>query len=73
MSDTLMQIRDARRISEMSLEQAASSAGVSKSTYQIHEQHPENFRLCEIRGLFDSMTKKGQDNLRRAVMENFLS
>ena len=40
----------ARRASKVTVEEAATVCGLSKVTYLQREQHPDQFRLCELMG-----------------------
>lgn len=62
----------ARRASGMSIENAATSADMSKPCYISREKHPEQFRLCELVGLYEGMTDTAKPILRDAVQDIFL-
>ena len=55
--------RAARKASDMTLEQAATSCDVSKPTYAQHEQMPGDYRLSELRGLYSDMTETARSIL----------
>lgn len=59
--------RAARKASDMTFEQAATSCNVSKPTYVQHEQMPGDYRLSELRGLYSSMTETAKPILLDAV------
>lgn len=62
----------ARRASGMSIDRAATLADMSKQCYISREKHPEQFRLCELAGVYDGMTDTAKPILREAVQEIFL-
>lgn len=62
----------ARKASGMTLEIAAKHTDMSKQGYINREKHPDQFRLCEIAGLFKAMDSTSKSILRDAVDEIFL-
>lgn len=50
----------ARRASKVTVEEAACVCGLSKVTYLQREQHPDQFRICELMGLHDCLTNLGK-------------
>ena len=62
----------ARKASGLSLEDASELADVSKPCYIGREKHPEQFRLCELLGVYRGMTDTAKPIMRDAVQEIFL-
>lgn len=62
----------ARRASKVTVEEAASVCGLSRVTYLQREQHPDQFRICELMGLHDCLTELGKRILVEGIT-NFLS
>lgn len=63
----------ARKASSLSLEIAAEKADLSKQCYINREKHPEQFRLCELTGVYEALTDTSKAILREAVSDIFLS
>lgn len=61
----------ARRASKVTVEEAASVCGLSKVTYLQREQHPDQFRICELMGLHDCLTDLGKRILLEGVANFF--
>lgn len=59
--------RAARRASDMTLEDAGSCCGVTRVTYQQRETAPGDFRLSELRSLYEEMTQTARPILADAV------
>ncbi len=62
----------ARKASDMTLSTASELANVTVQTYISRERHPEQFRLCELKGVYDGMTDTGKAILRDGLDEIFL-
>lgn len=62
----------ARKASDMTLSTASELAKVTVQTYISRERHPEQFRLCELQGVYDGMTDTGKAILRDGLYEIFL-
>lgn len=62
----------ARKAAGMSLEAASEKAKLSKQCYINREKHPEQFRLCELVGVYRSLSDTAKPILRSAVEEIFL-
>ena len=61
----------ARRASSLTVEKAASLCGVSRPTYNARERNPLDFRLCELRSLYDSLDDIGKRLLFEGVVSVF--
>ena len=62
----------ARKASGLSLESAAEKVKLSKQCYINREKNPEQFRLCELAGLYQSLSETAKPILRDAVADIFL-
>lgn len=62
----------ARKASGMSLDYASEKAKLSKQCYINREKHPEQFRLSELAGVYDSMSDTARPILKSAVEDIFL-
>lgn len=62
----------ARRASKVTVEEAAGVCGLSKVTYMQREQHPDQFRICELMGLHDRLTDLGKRILVEGVANFFI-
>ena len=62
----------ARKASGMSLECASEKAKLSKQCYINREKHPEQFRLCELVGVYEELSDTAKPILRSAVEDIFL-
>ena len=73
MENTAEKFAAARRASGMTLAKAAESAGIrSINTYTGREDDPLQFRLGELKGMYDSMDNIGRPLLLEAVTDIFL-
>lgn len=61
----------ARRASKVTVEEAACVCGLSKVTYLQREQHPDQFRICELMGLYDCLTNLGKRILVEGITNFF--
>lgn len=62
----------ARKVSDMTIRTAAELAKVTPQTYITRERHPEQFRVCELKGVYDGLTEIGKYLFRDGVSEIFL-
>lgn len=62
----------ARRASKVTVEEAASVSGLSKVTYLQRERHPDQFRICELMGLYDCLTDLGKRILVDGITNFFV-
>lgn len=62
----------ARKVSDMTLSTAAELAKVTPQTYIAREKHPEQFRVCELKGVYDGLTETGKSLFRDGMSEIFL-
>lgn len=62
----------ARKVSGMTLSTAAELAKVTSQTYIAREKHPEQFRVCELKGVYDGLTETGKSLFRDGMSEIFL-
>ncbi len=63
----------ARRASGMSLSLAAEKAKLSIQCYINREKHPEQFRLCELMGVYEDLSDTAKPIMRSAVEDIFLT
>ena len=63
----------ARKASDLTLENAAKLANLSKQGYINREKNPEQFRLCELAGVYQEISDTAKPIFREGVMEIFLS
>lgn len=57
----------ARRASGMTCEHAGTTCGISRVTYQQRESSPEDFRLSELRSLYQDMSQTAKPILFDAI------
>lgn len=62
----------ARRASDMSLDQAAELAKLSKPSYISREKTPMNFRLSELEGIYNGLSETAKPIFLSAVTDIFL-
>lgn len=62
----------ARKASGLSLESAADAVELSKQGYINREKQPDQFRLCELEGLYKKLNDTARPILAEAVSEIFL-
>ena len=60
--------RAARRASDITLESAGEICAVSRVTYQQKETNPGNFRLSELKALYEALSDTSKDIMRQAVV-----
>lgn len=61
----------ARKASGMTLSAASELANVTVQTYIAREKHPEQFRICELEGVYAGLNKTGKSLLREGICEIF--
>ncbi len=61
----------ARKVSDMTLSTAAELAKITSQTYIAREKHPEQFRVCELKGVYDGLTETGKSLFRDGMSEIF--
>lgn len=61
----------ARRASKITIEEAAMACGLSKVTYVQRVQHQDQFRICELMGLYDRLTDLGKSILVDGIADFF--
>ena len=59
----------ARKASGMTLSAASELANVTVQTYIAREKHPEQFRICELEGVYEGLNKTGKSLLREGMCE----
>lgn len=62
----------ARKVSDMTLNTASELANVTVQTYIAREKHPEQFRICELKGVYDGLNELGKAMLRDGLGDIFL-
>lgn len=62
----------ARKVSDMTLNTASELANVTVQTYIAREKHPEQFRICELKGVYDGLNELGKTMLRDGLCDIFL-
>lgn len=62
----------ARKVSDMTLNTASELANVTVQTYIAREKHPEQFRICELKGVYDGLNELGKTMLRDGLGDIFL-
>lgn len=62
----------ARKASDVTLETASKLAEVSMPTYIAREKHPDQFRLSELKGVYDGLNDIGKSLVREGLAEIFL-
>lgn len=62
----------ARKVSDMTLNTASELANVTVQTYIAREKHPEQFRICELKGVYDGLNEIGKTMLRDGLGDIFL-
>ena len=63
----------ARKASGMTLSAASELANVTVQTYIAREKHPEQFRICELEGVYEGLNKTGKSLLREGMCEIFFT
>ncbi|MGR1082662.1 helix-turn-helix domain-containing protein [Olegusella massiliensis] len=62
----------ARRASGITQAKAAEMCGLSKPTYCLRENNPEEFRLAELKDLYAHMNTRGRMLLKEGIGSLFL-
>lgn len=62
----------ARKASGLTIEEAAKLADVSSVCYINREKYPEQFRLCELQGVYNGLSDIAKPLLATAVSDIFL-
>ncbi len=62
----------ARKVSDMTLNTASELANVTVQTYIAREKHPEQFRICELKGVYDGLNDLGRSMLKDGLDDIFL-
>ena len=63
----------ARKASGLTYDQAATACNLSRASYFVREnEHPEQFRLCELAGLHCQLTDTAKPILMKAIEDIFL-
>ncbi len=57
----------ARRASGVTVEKASKACSVSRPTYNARERYPLDFRLSELRALYDVLDDTGRKLLKEAI------
>ena len=63
----------ARKASGMTLSAASELANVTVQTYIAREKHPEQFRICELEGVYEGLNKTGKSLLMEGMCEIFFT
>lgn len=65
-------ISAARRASRMTVDRAADLAGVTAQTIIAREKDPTQWRLCELKGMYQGLDDIGKKLFKDGVNEIFL-
>lgn len=71
--DLAEKIVAARKASGLTIEQITEAAGLrSKNTYMGRESNPDQFRICELLGMYNAMNDIAKSILLEAIRDIFL-